>query len=49
MTIDEFIFHNKTYPDAPINYKLRGGIELDLKAIDYMVKIIVRPNYTAVI
>lgn len=49
MSLDEFISHNKANQAAPINYKLRGTIELDIQTIQYMIKIIVRPNFTAVI
>jgi len=33
MSLDEFISHNKANQAAPINYKLRGTIELDIQTI----------------
>ncbi|EAS00818.2 hypothetical protein TTHERM_00309870 (macronuclear) [Tetrahymena thermophila SB210] len=48
MSLDDFIYHNKSNTNV-LNYKLRGTVELDIPSIEYMVKFIVRPNFTAVI
>ncbi|KAL4499090.1 hypothetical protein ABPG72_016992 [Tetrahymena utriculariae] len=48
MSLDDFIYHNKSNTNV-LNYKLRGTVELDIPSIEYMIKFIVRPNFTAVI